>query len=133
MFRLSPNFRIYRAKSDSCGAFQYLNISHGLGTTAFSHGLGLGGNGFDQFRVFIPESFEDCTASSTGGTFEVGMLVPGEKFEIDTIEIWGVGGADRIEHGMHALEETRLMKEKSVRQSLATERSMSNEKMEIAP
>jgi len=75
------------------------------------HGLGFGGS-IDQFRLFIPESFEECVASTTCLTYEVGKLIQDNsfrdnKFEIDVIEVWGCGGEDVVSEGLRSQQQHR--------------------------
>jgi len=61
-------------------------------------GLGFGGD-LDRPRFFIPESFDNCTAAFLDKTFHQGELLPLdalEKFEIQQLEVWGVGGDEII-------------------------------------
>lgn len=64
-------------------------------------GVALGGT-IDQPRFFISETFEQCIASSGNMmdmTFESGPLLPGQwdkYYNIDVLEIWGVGGEDVV-------------------------------------
>lgn len=86
----------------SDGNYQWLNAkAYGL-----PHGLGLGGT-LEGFRLFIPESLEGCIARNACTTFESGLLVPGENFELDALEVWSVGGVERIDRGMHAQKQHR--------------------------
>lgn len=62
------------------------------------HGLGFGGS-LEHPRFFVPESLERCSAGFFDRTFQDGELLPLdslEKFEIHTLEVWGVGGDDVI-------------------------------------
>ena len=73
----------------------------------FHHsGIGFGGTK-DQPRLFIPESFERCVASSRDLTFEQGLLLPVDEngslqkyFEIESLEVWGVGGDDVVNEAL---------------------------------
>ena len=103
LFRLAPDFEIFRSRIPSDGNFM---VSAFLGTleipldggylpppplstpntrthpvqyfneAGFSlpHGIGFGGSLTDSFRLFIPESLESCTARGRCLTYEPGRL-----------------------------------------------------------
>lgn len=87
----------------------YLHSDHGsIPCHGLPHGLGFGGN-LDKPRLFIPETFEQCSADFFDKTFHSGELLSQdamERFEIQILEVWGVGGdavisqalQDRAEH-----------------------------------
>jgi hypothetical protein len=102
LFAITPKLRIYRSKSPSNNAYQWLNSK----AYALPHGLGWGGT-TDGFRLFIPESLEHCIANTSCPTFEAGPLVPGDQFEIDALEVWACGGQQRVERGLKAQEKDR--------------------------
>jgi len=72
-------------------------------------GLVLGGTEQDP-RFYITESLERCVASSGGprdATFESGPLLPGQwdkYFNVDVLEVWGVGGDDVVREAVNARE-----------------------------
>ena len=45
---------------------------------------------------------DGCVASSGGLTFERGALASGKRFEIDALEVWGVGGAEALARAAEA-------------------------------
>ena len=72
-------------------------------------GLALGGTDKDP-RLHITESLESCVASSgvVDGTFESGPLLPGQwdkYFNVDVLEVWGVGGDDIVREAAMKKEE----------------------------
>ena len=74
--------------------------------TIYTKGVGFGGT-TDQPRLFVPESFANCVASSRDLTFEQGLLLPPNEngslqkcFEIESLEVWGVGGADVVNEAL---------------------------------
>jgi hypothetical protein len=114
LFSLDPDFAIYRP-TDQQNNYMYLHSragsTHGvgLGTCGTLHGLGLGGT-TEQPRLFIPESFENCSARYLDKTFGSGNLLPQEaleRFEIQDLEVWGVGGEERIAKALEARSEYR--------------------------
>ncbi|KAG5177105.1 TLD-domain-containing protein [Tribonema minus] len=125
LFQLSPSFRVCQSKPASERNYMYLNLKtkvlyHNiiehctaegnymyLNLKGFSlpHGLGMGGTR-DNFRFFIPESFdaEASVAKSNCMTFEPGELCPSanRRFEIDSLEVWGLGGEEAVSAGLDA-------------------------------
>ena len=111
LFQLKPTLNIYRAAFKKGHNFMYLHSDAGTFhsllanpdvTLGIPHGLGFGGT-LSEPRLFIPESFENCTAGSLDRTFESGPLLPSEdleKFEIKCLEIWAVGDEKTIEKGL---------------------------------
>lgn len=118
MFTLTPHLRIYHAKNPSNMNFQFL----ATGGFNIPHGMGLGGT-LEGFRLFIPDTLENCVARSICPTYEPGKLIFTDRmniieqshgmqnaatiFEIAHMEVWGSGGALRVEHGLLAQKETR--------------------------
>lgn len=117
LFTLSPRLRMYRPKAGGNGNYQYLN------TTAYSlpHGLGLGGT-VEGFRFFIPESLEHCTAGGSCPTYEPGRLVEGGTFEIDSIEIWGCGGSEKVSHALKAQLKEREITSEAIQKARKVDR-----------
>ena len=111
LFQLKPAVKVLRAKGEGHN-FMYLHSDYFQGALAVDgipHGLGLGGT-ISKPRLFIPESFEHCTADYLDKTFEPGELLPPEaleKFEIKCLELWGVGGDEEIQKGLTGRAEFR--------------------------
>ncbi len=82
------------------GIYGQLSRSRQGGATR-PRGLVIGGTMKDP-RLHITESLEQCIASSGGpmdGTFDTGPLLPGQwdkYFNVDVLEVWGVGGEEVI-------------------------------------
>lgn len=112
LFVLSPNLRVYRSKSGGNGAYQWLNSK----SLTQPRGMGFGGT-LDGFRVFIPESLEGCTAANSCPTYEAGKLIEGEAFEIQTMEIWGCGGAEVISTALAAQAQDRATANETIRRA----------------
>jgi len=73
------------------------------------HGIGFGGT-LTKPRLFIPMSFEHCSADFLDNTFESGNLLPKdalETFEIQCLEVWGVGGDEVITQALRDRVEYR--------------------------
>lgn len=102
IFTLSPELRIFRTKSSSNGNYQYLNTK----SYKLPHGLGFGGSDdFESFRLFIPDTLENCIAKTNCLTYETGTIIKnniGETFELENMEIWGCGGDDAIKLGLQS-------------------------------
>jgi hypothetical protein len=83
------------------GNYQYCqpssgNINKKGGTEGAVDGLAVGGI-LSQPRLHLTESLEQCRALPYKGTFEQGDLLPngGDSlyfFDVDVLEVWGVGG-----------------------------------------
>lgn len=109
LFVLKPKLRIYRSKTPSNASYQWLNTkSHTL-----PKGMGFGGS-TEGFRVFIPESLEGCTATNSCPTYETGKLVENERFEIQTLEVWGCGGSAVVETALKAQAEERALADENI-------------------
>ncbi len=82
-------------------------------------------------RLFIAESFDDCVASDADLTFGRGRLLGnaidallgksnvGEKnagkfFDIDSLEVWGVGGTDVVEEALGARAKQRDIRQAAI-------------------
>jgi TLD len=114
-----------RRRDRSNEHFQWLNM-HAFGVP---HGIGLGGTE-EGYRIFIPDTFENCRASDSCLTFEGGALMPdistteSEKwssgkyhFEIDQLEVWACGGPEAIKHGMQVQEHERALREENIQKA----------------
>jgi hypothetical protein len=75
------------------------------------YGLGFGGC-MEKPRLFIPEALVDCSAGIVDRTYAPGGMLSNdalEKFEIEDLEVWGVGGAAVIEQALVKREEHRQL------------------------
>jgi hypothetical protein len=63
--------------------------------------MGFGGT-IEGFRLFIPDTLENCTAADSCPTYESGRLVEGGAFEIHTLEVWGCGGEAVVDAALRA-------------------------------
>jgi hypothetical protein len=116
LFALSPDFKILRGGSGAESNYQWLNTR---ASNRKTHGLAFGGSSdFRNHRIFLPSSMDYCVATGVCGTFEAGALVPSYAqrtegagvFDIDTIEVWAVGGDRAIEDAIKARGLTRELK-----------------------
>ncbi|CAN0379561.1 unnamed protein product, partial [Ectocarpus sp. 12 AP-2014] len=112
LFRLAPDFKIIPHKMarrvQRClfnQNFQYLNLKG----FSLPHGFGMGGS-TEAFRFFIPEALDDkCIGRSACLTFEQGELCPEQsrRFEVDILEVWGVGGEEALGEALEARDKQR--------------------------
>ncbi|CAN0005323.1 unnamed protein product [Scytosiphon promiscuus] len=105
LLRLSPDFKVIPSKMASNNHFQYLNLKG----FSLPHGFGMGGS-TEAFRFFIPEALDDtCVGRSACLTFEQGELCPNQSrnFEVDIMEVWGVGGEEALGEALEAREKQR--------------------------
>lgn len=71
-------------------------------------------------RLFIPASMESCNAGVMDKTFREGDLLPIEaleKFNIKSIEVWGVGGEEAINKGLKARQDYRALTDSTIYQA----------------
>jgi TLD len=115
LFQLAPEVHVHPATGAESN-FMYLHrtppmIDDLTPIEAQPHGLGLGGC-MQKPRLFIPESMTRCSADFVDRTFASGSLLPNEameRFEIDELEVWGVGGAAVIEQALAKRDEFRQL------------------------
>lgn len=81
-------------------------------------------NSFCSPRLFITETFENCVASSRDLTFECGPLLPKtasgilqKNFDIETLEVWGVGGDEVVSQALGARHEQREITAANIRKA----------------
>ena len=74
-----------------------------------------------QPRLFISESFDLNLALSADLTFEPGPLLPRtaesslqKTFEIDNLEVWGVGGDDVVAEALESRVKARAVKDANI-------------------
>ena len=119
MFSLVPEFKILRSSATSNGAFQWLNLkSYGL-----PHGLGVGGS-VENFRLYIPDSLEDCVVRTQCDTFERGRLISsGERFEILELEIFGCGGDLAVSEALQAQKKDRAVRDDLIQKARTVDKA----------
>ena len=92
-----------------------------------AHGIGFGGTVHEP-RLFISESFDNCQAASADLTFERGNLLArnsnnsnniiktsdGKMFDIDSLEVWGVGGTEVVEEALGARARLRDIRQAAI-------------------
>ena len=90
------------------------------GYDQLAHGIGFGGTS-DEPRLFIAEGFEGNLALSADLTFEPGPLLPRTQegslkktFEIDNLEVWGVGGDEVVAEALESRIKARAVKDANI-------------------
>lgn len=142
LFRLGPDpFAIYRPKGGGDGMdafgtanqesetrnFMYFNPeARSKGYDGLSHGIGFGGPS-QMPRLYIDEVLDSCRASPEDLTFANGPLLSGLKefsssasshFEVESMEVWGVGTSQLVEAALFARDGQRQDAEKRIRQAM---------------
>jgi len=123
IYQLIPMTAVYRP-SGSGTNYMYCNSeARSRGYDNQAHGIGFGGS-VDQPRLFISETFEDCVARGQDLTFDYGALLSktGEgalqkHFDIDSLEVWGVGGDAVVAEALGARNRTRAITEANLRKA----------------
>jgi hypothetical protein len=123
LFQLDPKVSVFRptGKGENfmylhSGIFRSSLIGLEKQDLPLPHGIGFGGTP-DKPRLFIPESFEECSAEFLDKTFESGDLLPLdalEKFEIQFLEVWGVGGDQVVMDALRARSDFREITDTAV-------------------
>lgn len=123
LYQLIPVTAVYRP-SGSGTNFMYCNSeARSRGYDAQAHGIGFGGD-VDKPRLFISETFENCSARTQDLTFEYGVLLPKTQdgaartsFDIDSLEVWGVGGDEVVAEALGARFKQREITEANLRKA----------------
>ena len=86
--------------------------STGGSTDGYVHGIGVGGTA-NQPRLHLTESLERCRALPYCSLFQTGGLLPPKAeedlyyFDVDAIEVWGVGGLELVKEALHMRQQER--------------------------
>jgi hypothetical protein len=97
------------------------------------HGIGMGGS-LEKFRLFIPDTLEDCVAHPNCLTFEGGSLLNSNSsssssssydpstprsgsFSIEVLEIWGCGGEELVNEALTAQQKDRGARDDLIRKA----------------
>jgi hypothetical protein len=120
LFQVLPTTRVYRPTGNDRN-FMYCNsFARSRGYDQQAHGIGFGGT-IDLPRLFIAESFDNCQAIAQDMTFEKGALlskkVGGPRFEIDNLEVWGVGGDEVVQEALGARRKQRDIRDAAIRKA----------------
>mmetsp|Transcript_26348 Transcript_26348/g.53991 ORF Transcript_26348/g.53991 Transcript_26348/m.53991 type:complete len:440 (-) Transcript_26348:57-1376(-) len=104
--------------------------SHNAGdnTDGAVYGIGMGGKP-SQPRLHLTETLEECRALAFDTTFEDGALLPGDGaeslyyFDVDALEVWGVGGEGWIQGALKAREAERKKTEAALQKARTVDKS----------
>lgn len=118
LYQLLPKTAVFRP-SGNASNFMYCNsFARSRGYDQQAHGIGFGGT-VDQPRLFIAESFDNCRAAAQDMTFESGRLLDSKslQFEIDNLEVWGVGGTQVVQEALGARSRQRDIKHAAIQKA----------------
>jgi hypothetical protein len=130
LFALSPCSRVYRPTLRN-ERYQYCNSSaRSKGYDQQAHGLGFGGT-VQRPRLFLSETFDDCTADRQDLTFDNGPLIvlPADdsggapsslgasSFTPDSLQVWAVGGQAVVEAALQQRGQHRDVVEQGIRRA----------------
>jgi hypothetical protein len=123
LYQLIPMTAVYMPTGSGTN-YMYCNSKTRIrGFDHRAHGIGFGGT-IDQPRLFVSETFEDCLAAGQDLTFESGPLLPKiedfsmqKDFDIDSVEVWGVGGDEVVAEALGARNRQRAITEANLRKA----------------
>lgn len=96
----------------------YVLKSYGL-----PHGLGIGGT-VENFRLYIPDSLEDCIVRTQCDTFERGRLISsGERFNILELEVFGCGGDLAVAEALKAQKKDRAARDELIQKARTVDKA----------
>jgi hypothetical protein len=116
LFQLHPQFTVQWASGPQ-DHFMYMNSGqrHSSLTSpqleSLPHGIGFGGSITNKPRLFIPVTLEHCSAEFLDRTYDAGEILPLdnlERFEIDRMEVWGVGAPEVLSTALQKQSEYRF-------------------------
>eukprot|EP00980_Cylindrotheca_fusiformis_P010551 scaffold2334_cov118-Cylindrotheca_fusiformis.AAC.23 len=120
LYQVMPTTAVYHPSGNGRN-FMYCNSrSRSRGYDKQAHGIGFGGT-VDEPRLFISESFDHCQAAWSDMTFESGRLLKlgsggnnSKTFDIDSLEVWGVGGTEMVTEALGARDKERDVRQAAV-------------------
>jgi len=133
LFQLLPELHVYRPKNASHNTnFMYCNSeARSRGYDQQAHGIGFGGS-VHQPRLFLEESLDHCYAGSGDLTFDHGPLFVDASsddadglssttnkchFELDQLEVWGVGGEDVVREALGDRQKARAIQDANLQKA----------------
>jgi len=126
LFGLVPTMTLIRPRcSHGYKNYMYCNPKRrSKGYDGLPHGIGFGGT-FDHFRLFISESLQECTATTSDLTFEVGELLPSTSdiklsrttFSVESLEVWGVGSDVVVKNALRKRNDRREIIASNIRKA----------------
>lgn len=112
LFKLKPNLSTYHPTCYN-DHYQYLNIQQ----QTLPNGLGMGGQ-FEYFGLWLDADFGKGHSSESCTTYRGYQMLSGAKnFEINHIEVWGVGpipAVDEDEEGRSVLDDPKHLEAKAM-------------------
>lgn len=124
LYQLSPCTAVYRPTSNERN-FMYCNsAARSRGYDQQAHGIGFGGS-VQEPRLFLAENFDECVAAAQDLTFDNGRLLPEvgssqqhrKLFDIDSLEVWGVGGTAAVQAALEARVASRAVTDEAIRRA----------------
>lgn len=120
LFQLLPRVSVYRPSGNGTN-FMYCNsFARSRGYDNQAHGIGFGGT-ITEPRLFLAESWDNCSASSRDMTFENGALlgsaVGSSHFELESLEVWAVGGEEVVAAGLGDQKKARAVKDAAIKKA----------------
>lgn len=124
LYQLLPSTAVYRPRGNGTNYMYCNSEARSRGYDQLAHGIGFGGDSL-QPRLFISESFEGNLALSQDMTFEPGPLLPRTEdgsmnkktFEIDQLEVWGVGGDAVVAEALESRVKARAVKDANIKKA----------------
>ncbi|KAL7467956.1 hypothetical protein ACHAXS_008183 [Conticribra weissflogii] len=117
-------YKASKSESNNSRNFMYFNPeARSKGFDGLAHGIGFGGTA-EAPRLFIDEVLDGCRASTDDLTFDNGPLLSGvdasnsNQFDVESIEVWGVGTSSQIDEALLARDEQREDAAKKIRQAM---------------
>jgi len=120
LFSLRPHFGIYRATGAESHNLFLNNINNPH--LPYPIGIGFGGK-LKHFRLWIHEELTSGESRSSCGSFARGKLSESATFKIQTLEVWGCGGAkaEEIQQRAKIQEEKEIEKRRKVKKDFVME------------
>eukprot|EP00977_Amphora_coffeiformis_P029305 scaffold39887_cov229-Amphora_coffeaeformis.AAC.7 len=132
LYQLSPVTAVYRPKASGQANFMYCNShARSKGYDQQAHGIGFGGT-LDQPRLFLAETFDynDNFAGTQDVAYENGPFLPATEsgtypkhFEVEALEVWGVGGDEVVEQALGAQSKIRSIRDEGIRRAKKVDRA----------
>ena len=123
LFRLGPDpFSVCRPKGGGENYMYFNREARSKGYDGLAHGLGFGGSP-EAPRLYLDEVLDSCRASDSDLTFEKGALLSGvdddtSHFEVESMEVFGVGTWREVSEGLLARARVREEKQKEIRKAM---------------
>eukprot|EP00559_Dactyliosolen_fragilissimus_P001690 CAMPEP_0184858526 /NCGR_PEP_ID=MMETSP0580-20130426/3609_1 /TAXON_ID=1118495 /ORGANISM="Dactyliosolen fragilissimus" /LENGTH=663 /DNA_ID=CAMNT_0027354707 /DNA_START=12 /DNA_END=2003 /DNA_ORIENTATION=- len=131
LFRLMPSTAVYRPRGAGSNYMYCNSESRSRGYDGLAHGIGFGGTTLKP-RFFISENLDGCMVANADLTFEPGSLLPDieeeghlgstmtssrKYFDLESLEVWGVGGESTVSNAIGAREKQREIVAANIRKA----------------